>query len=382
VFFQGLVCLLLVSAAYGQAAQSAAPLAAGAKAEELASTASDNVSEVKVGPDDPVITMNGFCTDPIQQGKDCKTVITRAQFEKLTDALQPGMPLSLRLKVANSYARNLRMSAAAEKRGLDKTPAFEEEMHFARMQLLAQDLSRALQADADNITDADLEAYYKKNKPSYEQATVARIFVPHAKQIVPARNELGDASSIDAQSVLSPRSEAKTDAEPSATQPTEARTKAAEEAMTKIADDLRARAVSGEDPDKLQIEAYTEAGFPLTTVNTKMENVRRTTLPPLHETVLDLKAGEVSGVFSDPDGAHFIYKMISKETLTLEDVKTEIRTAISSQSYRDSMKSFQGDVVFSDAYFIPPGKPTTPPQRNRKERRMKPPIQIDEECEH
>jgi hypothetical protein len=377
--FQWLVCLLLASSAYGQVAPPATPPAAGAKVEETAST--DNVSKVKVGPDDPVITVNGFCADPIQQGKDCKTVITRAQFEKLTDALQPGMPLSLRLKVANSYARNLRMSAAAEKRGLDKTPAFEEEMHFARMQLLAQDLSRALQADADNITDADLEDYYNKNKSSYEQATVARIFVPHAKQIVPARKEPGDAGSADAQSAVPPQSEAKADAKPSVTQPSEAQTKAAEEAMTKIAADLRARAVSGEDPDELQIEAYAEAGFPRTTVNTKMEKVRRATLPPRHETVMDLKPGEVSEVFSDPGGAHFIYKMISKEALTLEDVKTEIRGAISSQRYHDSTKSFQGDVVFSDAYFIPPGNPTAP-QRNRKERRKKPPTLIDEEREH
>ena len=97
------------------------------------------------------------------------------------------MPLSLRLNVANAYASNLKMSAAAEKRGLDKTPAFQEELRFARMQLLAQDLSRALQADASNITDAELEDYYKKNESAYEQATVARIFVPRAKQIAPAK---------------------------------------------------------------------------------------------------------------------------------------------------------------------------------------------------
>ena len=66
--------------------------------------------------------MNGFCADPPRIGSACKTVITRAQFEKLTEALQPGMSPSLRLNVANAYARNLRMSAAAEKRGLDKTP--------------------------------------------------------------------------------------------------------------------------------------------------------------------------------------------------------------------------------------------------------------------
>lgn len=346
--FQCLVCLLLASLAYGQTA------------------ATDQAPEVKVGPDDAVITMNGFCVHPAQPGKACKTVITRAQFEKLTEALQPGMSLSLRLNVANSYARNLRMSAAAEKRGLDKTPAFEEELRFARMQLLAQDLSHALQADANNITDADLQDYYQKNESSYEQATVARIFVPRAKQIVPAQEEDEDAGSADAQSAVTPKAEEA------------AQQKAAEEAMTKIAGDLRARTVNGEDPDKLQIEAYTEAGFPRTTANTKMEKVRRATLPPRHETVFDLKPGEVSEVFSDPGGAHFIYKMISKQTLTLEDVKAEVRSAISSQRYRDSMKSFQGDVVFSDAYFNPPGNPATPPQQIRRGKRKTPPAPQDE----
>ncbi len=257
-------------------------------------------------------------------------MITRAQFEKLAEALQPGMSLSLKLNVANAYARNLRMAAAAEKRGLDKTPAFEEEMRYARMQLLSQDLTRALQAEANNISDADLEEYYKKNESSYEQATLARIFVPRAKQSDAAHDDHEDAQA-----------------------------KADEEAMTKVAADLRARAVNGEDPDKLQIEAYTAAGIPRTNSDTKMEKVRRAALPPRHEAVMDLKPGEVSEVFSDPGGAHFIYKMISKQTLTLEEAKTEIRGAISSQRYRDSMKSFQGDVVFSDAYFNPPGKPAT-----------------------
>src|ERR1035437_4575239 len=142
--FQCLVCLLLASLVYGQTAPPAP-------------AATDRAPEVKVRPDDPVITMNGFCAHPAQPRQACMTVITRAEFEKLTEALQPGMSLSLRLNVANSYARNLRMSAAAEKRGLDKTPAFEEELPFAGMQLLAQDISYELQADASNITDAELE---------------------------------------------------------------------------------------------------------------------------------------------------------------------------------------------------------------------------------
>jgi len=328
------VCLLFVSLAYGQGTAPALPPAAA------------DVPEIKVGPDDAVITVNGFCTDPTQTGTACKTVITRTQFENLTEALQPGMSLSLRLNVANAYARNLRMSAAAEKRGLDKTPAFEEEMRYARMQLLAQDLTRALQAEANNVTDADLADYYKKNESSYEQATLARIFVPRSKQNTAAHGDAEDEQ-----------------------------TRSDEELMTKVAAELRVRAVSGEDPDKLQIEAYTAAGILRTNSDTKMDKVRRATLPPRHEAVMDMRPGEVSEVFSDPGGAHFIYKMISKQTLTLEEAKTEIRGAISSQRYRDSMKGFQGDVVFSDAYFNPPGKPTTPSQRNRMGRKKTPSAQ-------
>ena len=338
--FRCFVLLVLAGVAYGQNEPPATPAASGARVAKIASSATDQAPAVKVGPDDPVITLNGFCADLEGQGDSCKTTITRAQFEKLTHALQPGMSLPLRLKVANAYARNLRMSATAEKRGLDKTPEFEEEMRFARMQLLAQDLDRALQAEANKITDADLEDYYKKNQSSYEQATVARIFIPRAKATVPSQQG-------------------------------EAPIKADEAAMTKFAEALRVRAVNGEDPDRLQIEAYAEAGITRANADTRMVNVRRGTLPPQHETVMDLNPGEVSQVFSDPDGAHFIYKMISKNTLPLEDAKAEIRTQISSQRYRDSMKSFEGNVVFNDAYFISPETPA-PGQALMRKSKQKP----------
>jgi hypothetical protein len=64
--------------------------------------------------------------------------------------------------------------------------------------------------------------------------------------------------------------------------------------------------------------------------------------------------------------------MISKQTLTLQEVPAEIRTTISSRRYRDSMASFQGGVVFSDAYFNLPGEAAAPPQRNRKGRKPSP----------
>jgi hypothetical protein len=82
------------------------------------------------------------------------------------------MSPALRLAVANAYARNLRMSAAAQRRGLDKTPEFAEELRFARMQLLAQDLNRALRGDADHVTDAELRAFYEQNEGALRTRTI------------------------------------------------------------------------------------------------------------------------------------------------------------------------------------------------------------------
>src|ERR1700686_3053952 len=372
--FQCLVCLLLAGLAYGQAAQpatppAATPPAAGSKAEQSASAPADKAPEVKVGRDDTVITLKGFCADAKQQGDACKTVISRAQFEKLAESLQPGMSPAIRRQLATAYSRMLRMSTAAEKRGLDKQPKFDEMIYFARMQILSQELSRALQEDAGKVSDSDIEDYYKKNEPSYEQATFARIFVPRAKQIVnPVVKPKTDTKA-------GTKARAKASATATTYQPpTEAQKKASEEAMTKLAAGLRARAAKGEDPDKLQKEAYAAAGLPGNAPSTKMEKVRLTTLPANHQAVMDLKPGDVSEVISDPNSGHYIYKLVSKETLSVDTVKTEIRSTISSQRYRDSMQGFQGNVELNDAYFGPTRNPAMPPLP----RGAKPPQQVED----
>ncbi len=91
----------------------------------------------------------------------------------------------MRHQLAMAYARMLTMSSAAEKRGLDKTPHFDEAMRFARMQILAQELSKNLQSEANNVSDQDIQDYYQKNAANFEQATLIRIFVPHTKRIEP-----------------------------------------------------------------------------------------------------------------------------------------------------------------------------------------------------
>jgi hypothetical protein len=76
--------------------------------------------------------------------------------------------------------------------------------------------------------------------------------------------------------------------------------------------------------------------------------------------IMDLKPGEVSQVISDPNSGHYVYKMISKETLTLDSMKPEIQKIIAGQRYRDSMQSFQGDVDLNEAYFGPTRNPAVP----------------------
>lgn len=338
--FSFLASVLLAGLAYGQTGHG---VSASSNRTVMEEKTPGSLASPNVGPDDPVITIVGFCADMAPAGAACKTVITRAQFEKLTEALQPGMPLALRLKVANAYARNLRMSAAAEKRGLAKTPAFEEEMLYARMQLLSQDLNRKLLSEANTIGEEEVARYYESHQSDYEQATFARIFIPHARQRETAIAGAGPRPNNSGEEIQNDVG-----------------------AMTKLAADLRARAVNGEDPDKLQIEAYREAGIDRSVVNTRLEKVRRATLPPQHESAMQLEPGQVSEVFSDPDGAHFIYKMIGKETLTINQAQAEIRTAIASQKYSDSMKNFEGNVVFSDAYFNPPEKKNSAPSSDRK----------------
>jgi hypothetical protein len=302
VRFRFVACLLLTCPAFGQVLQP--------------------------GPSDAVITIEGFCSTHGGPGDSCRTVVTREQFEKLTEALQPGMPPDLRLKVANAYAQMVRMAAVAEQRGLDKTPAFEQAMGYARLQLLSQDLGRALHADAAHVSNSEIESYYQKNRASFEQATLARIFVPRAKRA----------------------------AAPGTT----------EEDMSAVAADLRARAAGGADPDKLQSEAYSAAGIPGTAPNTRVANVRRATLPPSHEAAFDLQPGGVSEVLSDPEGGHFIYKMLSRSTLSLVEATPEIHQQLAQLRYREAMQPFSGDVVLNDSYFATPGATAGAPAAARR----------------
>ena len=370
MFRQLVVCFLLVAFVSGQTAppaQTAPAAPSGAQAAPNAGKAPEAPAPPPtVNPDDPVVTIKGFCTDSSLTGDACKTVITKAQFEKLADTLQPGMSPAMRRQLATAYARMLTMSTAAEKRELDKTPHFQEASHFARMQILSQELGKALQTDSNNVSDQDIQDYYQKNTANFEQATFIRIFVPHTKRVeTPAPPVKKGAASSASASKTKSESDSKT--APGAKSATkkltpEEQQKAGEEAMKKEAAKLRTRLMAGEDADKLEKAAFAAGGLPGTPPPPKMDKVRRTSLPPAHQSVMELKVDEVSEVISDPSG-NYIYKMVSKEVMPLDAAKTEIRNTISAQRYRDAMQKFQNNADLNDAYFGPmrgPGMPMPP----------------------
>jgi hypothetical protein len=344
----GLVCLLLGAMAWGQAANStstpsaqqsgAPPSAVSSGAAPTGNPESKETEATNVAPDAPIITINGSCDNPPADktaDSNCKTVITRAEFEKTLEAVQPNMPVRVRRQFATRYATALVMAQKAHEMGLDQGPKFEERMKLARVQILSQGLSQAVQEKAGQISDKDIEDYYHSKSADYEEADLQRIFVPRSQQLPASKIKLSAAEE-------------------------KKRQKDAEEVMKKEADKLRARAVAGEDLTKLQEEAFQLAGIKTKAPSIKMGKERRNNLPPAQASVMDLKTGEISHVLIDQSG-YFIYKVGAKDTEPMDKVKDEIRGTLRTQRVQEQMQAVQKSATptLDEAYF---GPEQAPPQ--------------------
>ena len=261
----------------------------------------------KVSPAAPVITIHGLCpagqTVPAKDADaSCKTVITRAEFEKLSDSLQPNMPQQLRQQLANQYPQILFMAQEARKRGLENDPHYLAVLKFTKMELLRMELQRSMEEQAGKVPESELQDYYKNNKADFEQAAISRVFIPKSQQTNTPNN------GTTPQEVQKLREDSTA-------------------AMAKVADDLHARAAAGEDLDKLQKEAYEAAGVKAPVPPTLNSKARRAMLPASQSSVFDLKPGELSPVINDSQGFVF-YRMQSKTNLPLPEVREEIKTML------------------------------------------------------
>jgi hypothetical protein len=291
-------------------------------------------------PSAPVITIHGVCpppksgSPPVPQSQ-CKTIVTRAEFEKLATALQPKMTPQVRRQLANQYPRILVMSEEAKKRGIDKDPHYLEMLRFTRMQLLGVELDRALEEEADKLPQSEINDYFDKNAKNFEQISVLRIFVPKVKQVPPKEG----ATPVDL----------------------EAARKEQEAAMGKVAEELHTRAAAGEDFDKLQKDAYEAAGIKATAPPTSNPKLRRTNLPASQASVFDLKDGELSPVITDVSG-FYIYKVVSHTRPTVADAQEEIRNTLRGQRLQALRQKLQSSVSSElNPDYFGPEMPAGPP---------------------
>ena len=372
-----LLCLLLGTLAWGQAAPStpppqpmpAQPAQAPAGGEPQAPAPPPDTS-ASVPATAAVLTVDGVCpahpkttaaaaksatdkTAAKTPAADCKTVITKAQFEKLANSLAPNVTPQLKKQLAGLLPRLMAMSEEAKKRGLDKSPEFDERVKFVKMQVLTQELQQQVQKQASNISQTEIESYYKEHPEMFEQYNVDRIFVPRTKQVEPEAKEEDD------------KDEKLTDEQKKAKEAADkAKADQNEQEMTKLAESLRARGAAGEDFLKLQKEAFDAAGMKIESPTVNLPNVRRTGLPPGHVAVFDLKPGDVSQVISD-SGGHYLYKLNSKTEVPLDQAKNEIQSKVQNDRMRDMMEKLNNSfkVDANETYFGPGGINQAPPPR-------------------
>jgi len=372
------MCVLLGGLAWGQAQQGAPPPAQPGRANMGGPKAAAGLPDTaeSVPATAAVLTITGVCkpqprlaaakagaapAKPVTKTApaDCKTVITRAEFEKLVDSISTHPNPQLKRQLATAYPGILAFAQAAQTQGLDKTARFETEMKFARLQILGKELRDQISEKAAKISDEDVDSYYQAHLTTYQEFNVDRVFVPHFRPAAAeAKVELKDEkegkekdTKDEKDAKLTPEQQQKAKAD-------------TEQEEAKLAESLRTQAAAGEDFVKLQKEAYDAAAMKMDAPPINLPKVRRNGLPPGQVAVFDLKEGEVSQVISDP-GGHYIYKVKAIAQMPLDDqLKNEIHGMLQGQRQREEMDKYQKSytVQTNEEYFGPPA-PAGPPQR-------------------
>jgi len=287
-----------------------------------------------VPPNQPVITMHGACANEQIGTTDagtCTTVLNKEQFEKLLDAIntnnQP-IPPQMRRNLAQALVGLMTFAQAAEKAGMANDPKFEEVMRVVRMRTLQDMFQRSVDQKNRNSSPQEIEAYYAQNSGKYTEVKLGRIFVPKNNPTAPVAQDKGEF----------------------------------EKKAEQLANDMRARAAKGEDLEKLQREAYATLGLTTPAPSAEAGTRRKGMLMPQEEEeIFSLKPGDLSKVEKEPTG-FIIYKVESKQTVPLEQVKDEIGRELFRQKMDAQLKAINDSVHtdYNEQYFGPAPTTTTP----------------------
>ena len=270
-------------------------------------------AEVEVPRETPVVTLQGVCDQSHIGKQPCKTVVTRAQIDTLSDDVAPGAPSAARRTFALSYARLLAASAAAERQHIEKDPAvaaeLQDQMKLTRIRVLANNFYRQLEERAANVPASEIQKYYADHKVNFESGEVRRLLIPRAAITKGSKPLALDASDVKNR-----------------------------------VDELVKRAAAGEDFDQLQQDAYILFGIEAKPPATKVIMVRRINLRPEEAKIFDLKVGETSQMINSPDG-FVILKLESKQSVPIESAQGEIRPILQRERKAQELQNAAKDVT-------------------------------------
>lgn len=291
-----------------------------------------------VPPNAPVITLKGMCsgtaakpavaatktaagatapgaTKSTAGAADCKTVITRADWERMLAVINRPIPPQYRRQIAEQFVNLFELSNAGAKAGLEKDPKVQERLKLSRIQVLGNAYMEKVRDEP--VSESAIDAFYKANAAQFEEVTLKRVYVP---------------------------------------KPAPAEGKPVDDAASKaLAQKIRDRAAAGEDFEKLQKEAYETVSNKGTPPPTDLGAKRRGSLPPKHEEdVFKLKVGEVSPPYDEQSG-FFIYKVEKKGEASLDSVKPEIEKRLQEEKTKEALAKLKDSItpVFNEAYFGP-----------------------------
>ena len=281
----------------------------------------------QVPPDATVITVHGLCSKgSASQTAPCLTTITKAEFAQMIAAMsfnpQVQTPVGMR-NFAESYGQALGLVEAAEKAGIDKDPQFQELMRIVRVRTLADAYRRYLQQKSANPSAEEIQAYYNQNPSRFDQLELDRIFIPRMNPRLPK----------DKQAEF-------------------------EQKAQQVATETYQKAIKGEAASKLQIAAYTALGLNAP-ASTDIGVRRKGTLPATVEPELfALKSGEISRLQTDSSG-FTIYKVRSRTTLPLENVKDEVARELYQKRLASAIQEASGQthVELNEKFFRLPAPP-------------------------
>jgi parvulin-like peptidyl-prolyl isomerase len=324
IIFKAAALMLVTAIATAQTTPAKPKSTPPAKAAGAPSTPTQTAPAAAVAPKaatDTVITVPGLCP-PNTPPESCSTKISRAEFEQVISVVNPNLAKEQRREVATLYVRLLSAANEGKKLGLDKDPVFQEQRRLADLQMLAQAAEKKM-FESNKPTQQDVESFYTENTDKFEELSLRRIMIPKSTD---------------------------KDAKPEQTK--------------QLADKIHERAVAGEDPDKLEADAFLATKAPGAPPSTSLGWKRHGAMDPRHEPqIVALKSGQVSEVLEDGQG-YYIYKVDSKRMVPLTTVAKDIENALQGQRTKQAVQQIldRTKPQLNDAYFGPAEtpKPETP----------------------